>query len=297
LGWRCAKHLNLGWRCAIGAGWRYAPAFSSQAAARLRNQWRTSIKIGCSYYTSFYFASFFCRSSKHLGGGRSQSESTMSETGSLRHLQSATRFVSMSGRHFLSPIKTTSLQMASPTATAVTGKVPKIAVIGGGAAGLAAARVLSRAGWNPVVLEKGDTIGGVWNYKPKNQDSQQQNGNSNGNSNVSPMYRGLRTNLPKEIMAFREFPWPDDLDLDLGSSPKAEEFNTATAAGPITDKSFVTHAQVQQYLQAYAAKFNLKQYIRTGCQVEQLTMLPVSEDQSQLPGATSRSEKSGLAFN
>jgi hypothetical protein len=44
----------------------------------------------------FILLSFFEAS----GRGRSQSESTMSETGSLRHLQSATRFVSMSGRHY-----------------------------------------------------------------------------------------------------------------------------------------------------------------------------------------------------
>ena len=28
------------------------------------------------------------------------------------------------------------------------------------------------------------------------------------------MYAGLRTNLPKELMAFREFPWTNDNDND-----------------------------------------------------------------------------------
>jgi cation diffusion facilitator CzcD-associated flavoprotein CzcO len=207
------------------------------------------------------------------------------------------------GKMMASP--TTTAAAAAATATAVTGKVPKIAVIGGGAAGLAAARVLSRAGWNPVVLEKGNTIGGVWNYQPKknpmdDMDSQkdQQQQKSNGKSNVSPMYRGLRTNLPKEIMAFREFPWPDDLDLGSHDEDTLEDVPT------VTDRSFVTHAQVQQYLQAYAAKFDLKQYIRTECQVEQLTVLldPQASDadeqdqkSSSLPGTssdgTSTSEK------
>lgn len=231
-------------------------------------------------------------------------------TTSLRLSPSPTAFLSTTSKSRSS----SSLQMmASPTAAAAaTAAVPKIAVIGGGAAGLVAARVLSRAGWNPVVLEQGDTIGGVWNYKPKDNskgnqmDSQQQQKDSN--SNVSPMYRGLRTNLPKEIMAFREFPWPDDLDLDLAVSPSNEVGEesaskaASTSSTPLTtttttDKSFVTHAQVQQYLQAYAERFDLKQYLRTGCQVEQLTVLPMVEDknststssllpQSRLSGAT-----------
>ena len=69
----------------------------------------------------------------------------------------------------------------------------KVGVIGGGAAGLAAARVLSRSGIHPIVLEKDGSVGGVWRYTP-------------GSKN-RPMYSGLRTNLPREIMQYREKPW------------------------------------------------------------------------------------------
>lgn len=69
-----------------------------------------------------------------------------------------------------------------------------VAVIGCGAAGLAAARILSRNGFCPVVLEKEQCAGGIWDYR--DSDSER------------PMYRGLRTNLPREIMAYREKPWP-----------------------------------------------------------------------------------------
>lgn len=69
----------------------------------------------------------------------------------------------------------------------------KVGVIGGGAAGLATARVFSRNGHKPVVLEKDGATGGVWRYTP--------------NSKERPMYSGLRTNLPREIMAYREKSW------------------------------------------------------------------------------------------
>jgi hypothetical protein len=68
-----------------------------------------------------------------------------------------------------------------------------VAVIGAGASGLAAARILSRNGLAPTVLEQSSQIGGVWDYKVS--------------SSSHPMYRGLRTNLPREIMAFREKKW------------------------------------------------------------------------------------------
>jgi len=119
---------------------------------------------------------------------------------------------------------------------------PRIAIIGSGAAGLAAARIISRqrgsAAADITVFEKDKNIAGVWNYKA-------------GTSSTNPMYRGLRTNLPKEIMAFREFPWPVELD-----------------------HSFVTHYEVADYLQQYMEHFDLERYIRYQCQVEQLTCLP-----------------------
>ena len=116
----------------------------------------------------------------------------------------------------------------------------KIAVIGSGAAGLTAARVLSRNGWKPTVLEQAPNSGGVWKYHAA--------------SKTRPVYQGLRTNLPKEIMAYREYPWPPLSD------------------NPQEDPSFVTHAQVLDYLQSYQEKFNLSQYIHFGCTVTRLNV-------------------------
>jgi len=118
----------------------------------------------------------------------------------------------------------------------------KVAIIGAGAAGLATARAFSRKGIEALVLEKDDSTGGVWKY----------------NVNLSkerPMYRGLRTNLPREVMAFREMKWGGD--------------------GVTT--SYVSHREVAQYLEEYASKHDLKRLISYGCLVKQLSLCDRSQ--------------------
>jgi Flavin-binding monooxygenase-like len=122
----------------------------------------------------------------------------------------------------------------------------KIGIIGAGAAGLVAARALSKRlqqqngndTFTITVLEKDNDVAGVWNYQSTNTKNR-------------PMYRNLRTNLPKEIMAYREFPWP-----------------------PTNEKSFVSHYEVAQYLHQYCDQYNIEKYIHTGCNVQQLSLLP-----------------------
>ncbi|CAJ1934406.1 unnamed protein product [Cylindrotheca closterium] len=114
---------------------------------------------------------------------------------------------------------------------------PKIAIIGAGAAGLCTARVLSRdLGVDPTVFEAKSHGGGVWKYEESS-------------SEKHPMYRGLRTNLPKEVMAFREKPWTG------------------------VKNSFVTHKDVAQYLADYEKDFDLKKSIKYSSPVHQLTIL------------------------
>jgi hypothetical protein len=119
---------------------------------------------------------------------------------------------------------------------------PKVAVIGAGAAGLSAARVLSREGIVPTVLEKDEHTGGVWRYVQ--------------NSTTRPMYRGLRTNLPKEIMAYRETPWRN------------------------VNESFVAHGDVADYLSAYEREHELTKYISFDSCLKKLTL--VSESASRV---------------
>jgi len=120
----------------------------------------------------------------------------------------------------------------------------KVAIIGAGPAGLAAARVMSRNGIRPVVFEKNSVVGGVWNYVK--------------DSEVRPMYRGLRTNLPRELMAYREKPW----------------------GGDGVGKSYVTHKEVLEYLQGYKTQFGLDTFISCSSEVTQLTV--VSDSRSRV---------------
>lgn len=131
--------------------------------------------------------------------------------------------------------------------TATNGAFPpiKVAVIGAGAAGLVTARILKRNGIQPTVLEKDDDIGGVWSYEP--------------NSKVRPMYRGLRTNLPREIMAYREFPW----------------------GGDGTTMSYVTHADVKDYLCRYAKSMEIENLIQYRSVVKQLEIIQREDEEKK----------------
>jgi len=127
----------------------------------------------------------------------------------------------------------------------------KVAVIGAGAAGLVTARVLRRNGIEPIILEKDaeDTgVGGVWSYKP--------------NSDSRPMYRGLRTNLPRELMAYREFPWGGD-----GKT-----------------RSFVTHEEVKDYLSRYAKAMDLEDLIQYQSTVTKLEIIKSDKQKTERNG-------------
>ena len=98
----------------------------------------------------------------------------------------------------------------------------RVAVIGAGAAGLCCARELLGAGLEPVILERAPVIGGAWVYR----------------EHAGPMYGSLRTNLPVDVMAFRDVPFPD-------ATPR-----------------FPGHAAVLAYLEAFADAFDLRRHLR-----------------------------------
>jgi cation diffusion facilitator CzcD-associated flavoprotein CzcO len=84
--------------------------------------------------------------------------------------------------------------MLSTAAAAAGGK--RVAVLGAGAAGLVASRLLRDAGFGVRCFEKTESVGGVWRYRPEDV-----------------MYRSLVTNLPKEIMAYIDTPFDPSLPV------------------------------------------------------------------------------------
>ncbi|WVZ65033.1 hypothetical protein U9M48_014462 [Paspalum notatum var. saurae] len=116
----------------------------------------------------------------------------------------------------------------------------RLAVIGAGAAGLAAARELSREGHAPVVFERAAAVGGTWLYAPPATASDP----LGAAATHSSLYASLRTNLPRETMGFLDFPF------------------AAGAAGSEDPRRFPEHEEVLRYLDAFARRFDLLQLVR-----------------------------------
>jgi len=110
----------------------------------------------------------------------------------------------------------------------------KVAVIGCGAAGLVALRHLSTRldVFELVAFEQTSTIGGTWNY------TDHVGSDENGLPIHSSMYKHLRTNLPKEVMAFPDFPFDEKLP------------------------SYLPHTDMLDYLEKYAVHFNLLRFVK-----------------------------------
>ncbi len=108
----------------------------------------------------------------------------------------------------------------------------RVAVIGAGVSGLAAAKCLLDESIEPVVFEQAPHIGGLWNYDEALPDG------------GGVMYRSLRTNTSRHTLAFSDFPLPQ------------------------TMPDFPQHSEVLQYLRDYAAHFGLPPYIHLNTVVE-----------------------------
>ncbi|XP_053107363.1 uncharacterized protein LOC128325710 isoform X2 [Hemicordylus capensis] len=130
----------------------------------------------------------------------------------------------------------------------------RVAVIGAGAAGLCAARHILASPDTfspPVVFEASAQLGGTWVY------SEESEGDADGRQQPqhlhSSMYRDLRTNLPKEVMAFPDFPFDPSLP------------------------SFLHHSDVLAYLQSYAEDSGVQRHVRFQSQVTDVRPVPAAE--------------------
>lgn len=108
----------------------------------------------------------------------------------------------------------------------------RVAVIGAGVSGLAAARCLRAEGIEAVVFEQTGEIGGVWKFHEEEP------------GGGGPAYRSLRTNTSRQTTGFSDFPFPSSLP------------------------DYPTRAQVLVYLNKYADHFGLRDTIRLRTQVE-----------------------------
>ena len=121
-----------------------------------------------------------------------------------------------------------------------------MAVIGAGAAGLAAARELAEEGHDVVVFEQGGDVGGVWVYDPRTETDRL--GTDPGRVRVhSSVYASLRTNLPREVMGYAAFPF--------------------TGVHADDARRFCGHAEVRAYLAAFADHYGLRDVVRLDTEV------------------------------
>ncbi|KAF3926726.1 hypothetical protein ABW21_db0205180 [Orbilia brochopaga] len=112
--------------------------------------------------------------------------------------------------------------------------IKRVAVIGGGPSGAAAAKCLIAERLEPVIFEQRSSFGGIWNYTPESKTQLDQLPLTDPNVEeepvrhdnarpvfLSPIYDALETNIPKNMMGFNNVPFDDDLQL----FPKHDDVN------------------------------------------------------------------------
>ncbi|KAI4323517.1 hypothetical protein L6164_023115 [Bauhinia variegata] len=122
----------------------------------------------------------------------------------------------------------------------------KVAVIGAGVSGLSAARELQREGHRVVVFEKHHRIGGAWVYDPRTE-SDPLSVDPNRETIHSSLYLSLRTNLPRPLMGFLDYP-----------------FSKEETGDP---RTFPGHEEVLRFLDKFADEFGLHSLIRFNTEV------------------------------
>ena len=116
----------------------------------------------------------------------------------------------------------------------------RVAVIGAGAAGLVAARELSRAQHEVTVYEQSPNIGGIWVYQ---EESESDPLGQSGTRLHASIYSSLRTNLPRDLMAFFDFPFD------------------SSGGGSDNWLRYPGHAEVLSYLRSFAETFGISELI------------------------------------
>lgn len=108
-----------------------------------------------------------------------------------------------------------------------------ICIIGAGASGIVAAKILHQRQIPFVAYEKGSQIGGLWRYN-----------NDNG---LSAAYATLHINTSRQRMAYSDFPMPDNYPV------------------------YPHHSQIIDYFDAYVDHFGFRDHIRFNTEVTRVT--------------------------
>jgi cation diffusion facilitator CzcD-associated flavoprotein CzcO len=108
----------------------------------------------------------------------------------------------------------------------------RVAVIGAGPSGLTACKTLREAGLDATCFEAGSRVGGQWVID-----------NSSG---TSAAYHSLRTNTNRAMSRFSDFTFPDDYP------------------------EYPSHAQMADWLEAYARRFGVLEHVRFGARVARI---------------------------
>ncbi|XP_051121504.1 flavin-containing monooxygenase FMO GS-OX-like 2 [Andrographis paniculata] len=145
--------------------------------------------------------------------------------------------------------------MPSAISTATSPESRSVAVIGAGAGGLCAALELRKEGHKVVVYERGDQIGGLWVYTPE-ADSDPMSLDPARKIVHSSLYASLRTNLPREAMGFRQYP-----------------FVAARNKAGRDARRYPCHTEVLEYLRDFAGAFGLCDLVRFGREVWSVEMV------------------------
>ncbi|XP_076824582.1 flavin-containing monooxygenase 5-like isoform X1 [Clavelina lepadiformis] len=106
----------------------------------------------------------------------------------------------------------------------------RVCIIGAGFSGLTAIKCCLDENLTPVCYEKGNDIGGLWNYQESEKDA-------------ACVYKSTIINTSKEMMAFSDFPIP-------------KEF-----------ANFMHNKKLMEYARLYATEFNLLDHIQFGVEV------------------------------
>ncbi|KAH6767479.1 hypothetical protein C2S52_018462 [Perilla frutescens var. hirtella] len=150
-----------------------------------------------------------------------------------------------------------------------------VAVIGAGAAGLAVGRALKTEGHEFVIYEKSEKLGGTWLYDPR-VESDPLSLDPNREIVHSSLYHSLRTNLPRELMGFPDYPFSTEKNRD--------------------PRTFPGHEEVLQFLNEFATKFGLVESIRFKTEVIRVERVDLRNDRWVVESRNNESSSNEL-FN